>query len=454
MAEQWSEPGVRLAQQVNIPVSPGDLASAVPVFMGWPQQGATGGRAVPGVPGVLYVLGTLEDWPWATHGEAGAQCLYQTVSHYFDNGGAPCYVLALGWWESGLAGAQAREKGLTDPGASPTYQVAYQAVLAEPAITLVALPQLGEVVDALPDTQTGSQVNPPTGGGGAPGSDADPDEKTGAKARKHVALWAGVLTALQTRRDLFFVFDAPRDPQVASACVPLLWEQQALGERGQFAALYGPYLVSTATQPGPVPGQSVPVIVPPSGAVLALIERTDQESGVWTAPANAPLLHVLRPEKRETQAQGWFDVSRPSINLIRSFPGRGVRVWGCRTLAPDTGSPMRYVQARRLVTYIEANLQDISRFAVFEPNSALTWFKLEGLISTWLHTLWHEGGLAGAQAQQAYQVLVGLGRSMTMADVQGGRMVVKVRVALLHAAEFVDLSLVLNVGESQLVAAS
>ncbi|KWI28413.1 hypothetical protein WT71_16250 [Burkholderia stagnalis] len=304
-------------------------------------------------------------------------------------------------------------------------------LLSEPSVTLVAVPQLIGVVEKI---ASGMAVA----------------DKAPVIADLAIKAWQALLRAAHaSREDLFFVWDAPQDPAVARTCIEQLQNEASLGELGQHAALYGPHLLtdyeSHVDDPYASDGYR---LVPPSGAVLGLIARTDLAAGVWKAPANDALWHVLKPQYRETQTSGWFDMSKPTINLIRSFPGRGTRVWGCRTLAGTTGSPFRYVQVRRMVTWIEANLREVCRFAVFEPNNEVTWFQLRGLCNAWLRRVWLEGGLAGADESAAYSVQVGLNESMTQVDIDAGRLLVKIGVAVLHAAEFININLVLKSGDA------
>lgn len=98
------------------------------------------------------------------------------------------------------------------------------------------------------------------------------------------------------------------------------------------------------------------------------------------------------------------------------------------------------------MSWIEANLRQICRFAVFEPNNEITWFQVQGLCRAWLRRLWLQGGLAGEDEASAFTIRVGLNDSMTEADIEAGRLRVLVKVSVLHAAEFIDVSLVLALG--------
>lgn len=415
-ASEWQEPGVRLTQTVLPAGGPSeDLPSAVPVFIGWRQTGASAARLLP-IASWDHAQPFAEQWPAA---------LLDSVQHYFDNGGGPCWVL-----EGAPPPTSIAKVADFVPWWSGWLEEASVLVLGEPTITLVAAPQLVLAVEAVAETLKQPESVAPT----------------------LIETWKALLGVCTSRTDLFFVLDAPSDPKNATACIQALRGEQALGERGQHAALYGPHLV-TDYRKAPAAGAVVDDggfrVVPPSGAVLGIYVRTDATEGVWKAPANEVLAHVVRPQVRETLATGWFDVAQAPINLIRSFAGRGTRVWGCRTLMGTPGSAFRYVQVRRSVTWIEANLKRICRFAVFEPNHEITWFQLRGLCSAWLRRVWLEGGLAGADAASAYSVRVGLNESMTQADIEAGQLIIQVGVAVLHAAEFVEVKLVLKVGDEQ-----
>ncbi|MEJ2767212.1 phage tail sheath family protein [Mycetohabitans sp. B46] len=417
----WPEPGVKLMSTIEPVGADEDVqVSAVPVFIGW-WQGA--GQAALR----LYNASMAVNLP--------AGVLRDTIKQYFDNGGERAFVLS---WAAPEPANKASFQAL-QTWWKKRLQNDLTPILSEPSITLVVVPQLVPCIESL-----------------VPFPHVDDQITNDQVADALIESWRLLLSAVHaSRSDLFFVLDAPNQPKVAKHCIDVLRKKQPLGELGQHAALYGPHLVTDYRSSNKA-GLKEPAsrlygeywVVPPCGAVLGVIARTDREVGVWKAPANEALSHVLQPQYLETQASGWFDVSRASINLIRSFPGRGTRVWGCRTLSGEAGSPFRYVQVRRLVTWIEANLRERCRFAVFEPNHEVTWFQLRGLCSAWLRQLWLEGGLAGADETSAYSVHVGLNETMTQVDIDAGRLIISVAVAVLHAAERIEIKLVLKLGDT------
>lgn len=184
------------------------------------------------------------------------------------------------------------------------------------------------------------------------------------------------------------------------------------------------------------------VTLPPSSAVAGVYASVDRNRGVWKAPANVSLASVIGPKVKLTEEQdGTFNVdaaSGKSINAIRSFTGKGTLIWGARTLAGNDNE-WRYVPIRRLFNYVEESIQKATAFAVFEPNTSMTWLKLRSMVESFLDNLWRQGALAGGKAEDAYFVQVGLGTTMTSQDILEGRLIIKVGLAAVRPAEFIIL---------------
>lgn len=173
-----------------------------------------------------------------------------------------------------------------------------------------------------------------------------------------------------------------------------------------FAALYFPWLrvlaPSMAGRPNANrhPGEPVREI-PPSGHLAGLYARTDLARGVHRAPANAELSWVegltatVRPE-----AQGFLHPR--GVNVLRAFPGRGIRPWGARTLSSDTR--WRHVPVRRLFLMIAEALEEALQWTVFEPHDFRLRQSLALAVSGFLEQLWRDGALAGERAAEAFFV--------------------------------------------------
>jgi phage tail sheath protein FI len=199
-----------------------------------------------------------------------------------------------------------------------------------------------------------------------------------------------------------------------------------------YAALYHPWLVI-----GDRFGRPDDILeIPPSGHVCGVYARTDNERGVHKAPANVVVRGIRDVETKITG--GEQDVLNPRhINVIRDFRelNRGIRVWGARTLSSDP--EWRYVPVRRLFLFLEKSIERGTQFAVFEPNGLALWATVRRSLTNFLTTVWRDGALAGASAEEAFFVRVGLDVSMTQADIDAGRLIVLVGVAPIKPAEFV-----------------
>lgn len=183
------------------------------------------------------------------------------------------------------------------------------------------------------------------------------------------------------------------------------------------------------------------IVIPPSGAIAGIYAATDENRGVWKAPANVSLNSVTRPTiKIDHQTQENLNVhsTGKSVNIIRSFTGKGVLVWGARTLAGNDNE-WRYVPVRRLFITMEESIKKATEFVVFEPNDKNTWVRTKTMVENYLTGLWRQGALAGAKPEDAFFVNVGLGETMTSQDVLEGKLIIEIGVAAVRPAEFIIL---------------
>ena len=183
-------------------------------------------------------------------------------------------------------------------------------------------------------------------------------------------------------------------------------------------------------------------VQPPSAAMAGVIARTDNERGAWNAPANTGIVSVVSPTV-EISAEEQQDLNVPlngkAINAIRSFMGRGILVWGARTMDGNS-QDWRYVNVRRTMIMLEQSIRLATQAFVFESNDARTWSILRTMIANFLNNQWKAGALAGASPQEAYQVSVGLGSTMTGQDILDSYMRVTVKVAISRPAEFIVIT--------------
>lgn len=178
--------------------------------------------------------------------------------------------------------------------------------------------------------------------------------------------------------------------------------------------------------------------LPPSSAIAGVINTVDS-SGVWKAPANVALQSVTGLTftlKDHQQAELNVDPrTGKSINAIRFFPGKGILVWGARTL--DGGSnEWRYISVRRTTIMIGQSIKRALQPFVFEPNAAATWTRIRSMVENFLNQLWRQGALVGTKPEQAYLVRIGQGITMSEHDVSDGVLKLSVMLALLRPGEF------------------
>jgi hypothetical protein len=127
-----------------------------------------------------------------------------------------------------------------------------------------------------------------------------------------------------------------------------------------------------------------------------------------------------------------------SVNAIRSFTGKGVLVWGARTLAGNDNE-WRYISVRRFYNMVEESVKKATEPFVFEPNDKNTWVKVKAMIENYLVLKWRDGALMGAKPEEAFFVHVGLGETMTALDIFEGRMIIEIGMAVVRPAEFIIL---------------
>lgn len=191
-------------------------------------------------------------------------------------------------------------------------------------------------------------------------------------------------------------------------------------------------------------------VLPASAGMAGVYTMVDNSRGVWKAPANVGLNSTVSPAVKltnEEQEDLNVTVTGKSVNALRTFPGLGVLVWGARTLDGNS-QDWRYVNVRRTLLYIEESVKHAARAYVYEPNTSTTWSLMRTMISAFLNDLWNQGGLVGLTPEQAYDVQVGIGTTMTPNDVLDGIMRITVKVAVSRPAEFIVITFQQKMQES------
>lgn len=193
------------------------------------------------------------------------------------------------------------------------------------------------------------------------------------------------------------------------------------------AALYYPWISIM----DPLTGREI--ITPPSGFIAGVYARNDVERGVHKSPANEVVRLAIGFEQSINKGQQ--DVLNPEgINCLRAFEGRGLRVWGARTITSDP--EWRYVAVRRYFAYLQRSIDKGTQWAVFEPNGHVLWNKVRRTVEDFLFNEWSSGHLMGETTDEAFFVTCDRS-TMTQNDFDNGRLICLVGVAPLRPAEFV-----------------
>ena len=187
-------------------------------------------------------------------------------------------------------------------------------------------------------------------------------------------------------------------------------------------------------------------LVPPSGHVAGIYAKTDIERGVFKAPANEVVVGARAVQFQITKQNQ--DILNPKgVNCIRVFPGRGIRLWGARTCSRNT--LWKYVSVRRYFLYVGESIDEGTQWVVFEPNDERLWARVNQTITQFLITEWRNGALMGTKPSEAFFVKVDR-TTMTQNDIDNGRLICIIGLAVVKPAEFVIFRLTQFQGGSEI----
>jgi uncharacterized protein len=186
-------------------------------------------------------------------------------------------------------------------------------------------------------------------------------------------------------------------------------------------------------------------LIPPSGHVAGIYAKTDIERGVFKAPANEVVVGAKSVEFQIKKGEQDF-LNPRGVNCIRVFPGRGIRVWGART--GTTNTLWKYISVRRYFLYLGETIDEGTQWVVFEPNDEKLWARVKQTITQFLITEWRNGALMGTKPEEAFFVKVDR-TTMTQSDIDNGRLICIIGVAVVKPAEFVIFRLAQFQGGSE-----
>jgi len=341
-------PGLR--REELAPAVPPGLLTGVPAFLGH----AAGGPVAEPVE-----LVRPADFAARFGAPVEGGYLAAAVDAFFRNGGGRCVVVRM----EDVTGHAAQRAAL---------RRALEALRGVETVDLVCAPDLMRRVVALGDE-------------GQPGSVMAAEQAEAAR------------DAVDMQREVLEHCDRAGDRMALLDALPGAEPDEVLAQRnrlqGDNGALYYPWLLAEGT------GETMRV--PPCGHVAGTVARGDARTGVHAAPANQRLEGVLDVEKR-VDDPGQAGLNAQGVNCIRAFPGRGVRVWGARTLSRQPA--WAYVNVRRvfltLGRWISLNLTA----AAFEPGTPMLWARVGREVSAYLEEMYRRGALRGRSAEEAFYV--------------------------------------------------
>jgi phage tail sheath protein FI len=265
------------------------------------------------------------------------------------------------------------------------------------------------------------------------------------------SIWSEAL-AFCERKLAFVIMDPPKGDSAdgyGSANLPLIATdmQGSVIPKSTNGALYFPYLECG----DPLTGNPSPR--PPSGSVAGIYSATDNNRGVWKAPAGLQTLvnntvGVIDTGRMTDARQGTLNPL--GVNCLRDFPGIGTVVFGARTLVTENPAfvQWRYVPVRRMALFLEQTLKANLTWVVFEPNDDPLWVAIRSSIESFMLSLFHQGAFQGSTPSQAFQVLCD-SSTTTQQDIDNGIVNIIVAFAPLKPAEFVIIKIAQLAGQTQ-----
>lgn len=495
MASNYKTPGVYIEEKNAFPNSVVEVATAVPAFIGYTEYAVNGTKSILNQPFRISSLadfhqhfGAGPDYTFAIAPAAapapadfqslgvdysltqdgGNYFLYRSMRLFFDNGGGPCYIVSVGKYTDTID-LNVLENGLT-------------LLRREQEPTMIVVPDLMAIASAADVYTFQGKIIDHCGGvmqsrvaildvhGGWIARDYTADDpinkfRNGVASdflKYSAAYYPWVYSSVLTPSDVDYrnisgggaslidVLNKEVDDHLAKG---LIDKDKADSYKAEIAKISDP-----ASKPAMVHNTLLVIspayvssmnelrkklnLLPPSGAMAGIYTRVDHARGVWKAPANVTMASVISPSVNLTnQDQEDLNITLQgkSINAIRSFIGEGTLVWGARTLDGNS-QDWRYINVRRTMIMLEQSVKAACKAYVFEPNDANTWVGVKAMISNFLTAKWKDGALAGAKPDDAFDVQIGLGATMTANDILDGYMNVTVKVAISRPAEFIVIT--------------
>jgi len=485
MAQVLATPGVYIKEESAFPSSAVQVATAVPAFVGYTEKSIRDNKSLinkptritsltefhlffGGAPKTTFAVSVDPITGFKVTVNASTKFnLYRSMRLFFSNGGSACYIVSVGNYDYA---AGAKYKDLNDPGV----EAGIPSLLKFPEPTMVVIPdavllaeqdcfqlQKDMLMHCGKDMKSRVAILDVYNGDKDRTNDENDVVTRSREGLGNEFLQWGAsyypfinttivqadevdFSAVSNLADLITMLNAQADSMYAEADAKLIKDEIAkLSEANDPLNLHQTLLAKLPLYKAVLSEiRSTMNVLPPSGAIAGVIAMVDGEAGVFQSPANVSLGSVVSPTvniTNKTQEDLNLPLNGKAINAIRSFPGKGVLVWGARTLDGNS-QDWRYLSVRRTVIMIEQSLKIASEAYVFEPNVVNTWVAVKGMMTNFLKDQWKQGALAGAVPEDAFTVDIGLGSTMTPTDILDGIMNITVKLAITRPAEFIVIT--------------
>ena len=498
MAGTYKTPGVYINEINAFPNSVVEVATAVPAFIGYTEIARRGNADLSFKPTRISSIAEFDmyfggppkiDFTFSVSktGEVSLApvkntqfLLYYSMRFFFNNGGGPCWIVSIGRYTQADGKPLPKQNSHFGNGLDtlvkeqePTMIVAPDAVLLDSSgwanFAELCLKQCAEMQSRVTilDVYNGSWSRTNDDKDIISGSSPNGGFRNAFNADKlsyGMAYYPWVNTSIveavevsylnietKTRSDLVKHIEAkwkelPAAQQPCAAQQNELLDPLKAKEPGSDIAVMNANNALAAASPAfkAVMNELLEAInvMPPSAGIAGVYARIDNQFGVFKSPANIGIISVTSPTvtiSHDDQMDLNVPINGKAINAIRTFVGRGVLIWGARTLDGNS-QDWRYISVRRTMIMLEQSIKNACESYVFAPNDSGTWLMVRNMIENFLNYQWTAGALAGSKPADAYDVNVGLGSTMTPVDILDGYMRVTVRVAVTRPAEFIVIT--------------
>jgi len=352
-----------------------------------------------------------------------SQYLAHAVYGFFNNGGTRCFITNVGEHPAGMdrvheeaAPAAAAAGGKKEEGKK-------EGAAAAPA----PAPKAGgkdpkEVTKVMNGMFIGEDKGPNARTGLKCFDDVDEIQLVCVPGMTDPAIQDAVLTHCELKKNRFAVLDSPETIDMGGI------DKIPKPRDSKYGAYYFPWIEVYDPERGNI-------FIPPSGHMVGIYARVDTERGVHKAPANEIVRGALGLKYSISRSEQ--DMLNPKgINCIRDFSrrGRGIRVWGARTISSDAS--WRYINVRRLFIMVEESIDIGMQWAVFEPNDHKLWKKITRDTSAFLYRIWRGGALFGKTPEEAFYVKCD-SETNPVETIDAGQVITEIGICPVKPAEFV-----------------